>query len=146
MNAKERTKLARHLAGFRKLEKKSQVATVVDKPAAITMLGVWSACEKDWRPQGRAPKQDFELWRWLWQSVWFDLEGLAAISGLSETEAARVLRVCMGLRLVYPDGTISKHAQQLLEDHGRARAPGNAKGRPRGSRDKEKRKTRGEDE
>jgi hypothetical protein len=146
VNAKERNRLDRYLAGFRGEEKKSQVATVVDKPSAIVVLGVWAACAKDWRPKGRAPRDEFALWRWLWSCVWFDAEELAAVSGLSETEAARVLRMCMGLRLVYPDGSISKHAQQLLEDHGRSRRPGVAKGRPKGSKDRKARKVGSDDE
>ena len=147
MTGPEKKRLERYLARFVKAERKSQVATVAGDVDTMNVLAVWSACRKDWIPEGRAPKDDFELWRWLWSCVWFDREELAALSNLGELQAERVLRRCYGLRIAYPDGGISKHATQLLEAHGRANEPEKSnRGRPKGSKDSKPRKKRSSDE
>ena len=143
MTGPEKKRLDSYLAPYRKTEKKAQVATIADNAEALKVLAVWPATQRDWRPFGRAPRDEFERWRWLWSCVWLDREELAAFSDLGEMQAERVLRVCYGLRIAYPDGTISKHAQQLLESHGKAKDPGTVtRGRPKGSKDKTPRKGR----
>ena len=146
MTGAEKRRLAKFLAPYRKAEKRAQVATIADNSEVLKVLATWPACRRDWRPEGRAPKDAFERWRWLWSCVWLDVEELAAFSDLGELQAERVLRVCYGLRIAYPDGTISKPAQTLLESHGKARDPGTAtRGRPKGSKDKKPRKSRAND-
>ncbi len=140
-------KLAGYLAEFRKQEKKSQVATIADNRDVVAVLAVWPACARAWRPVGKAPREPFARWRWLWRCVWLDLEELAGHSQQGLLEAESNLRVCYALRIAYPDGTISKHAKQLIESHGRARDPSKVTtGRPKGSKDKAPRKSRKSDE
>lgn len=146
MNAANKKRLDKLVAEFQGQEERSQVATIVDNRDAIGILGAWCAIEKDWRPAGKMPRDGLGKWRWLWSCAYYNQEELAALSGLDEKQAARTLRVCVGMRLIYPNGEISTHAQELLEAHGRAKAPGPARGRPPGSKDKKKRKTRGSDD
>lgn len=135
-------RLDKLVAAFKQAECKTDTATIANNEDAIRMLAVWSACAKDWRPKGRQPTRKDERWRWMWLCLHFDLEELAALSGVSEAQTMRVLRQCMGVRVAYPNGEISEHARKLIEDHGRAKGPGTTRGRPRGAKDTKPRKSR----
>lgn len=146
MNSTEKKRLEGLLKPYRAEERKAHLATMIDDTDAIRVLAAWGSCRSDWKPEGATPRDEGERWRWLWSCVWFDREELAARSKLSETQVERLLRVCVGARVAYPDGNISKYARILVEDFVRARSPGHQRGRPKGTKDKVKRKKRGSDD
>lgn len=62
----------------------------------------------------KAPATDVYKWRWIWQGVQFDPVELATFTGLRE-KVLFALDICIGNRLIYPDGTISKIIKERLE-------------------------------
>ena len=60
MTGAEKRRLDAYCAPYRKAEKRAQVATIADNEEALRVLAVWPACRSDWRPEGRAPRDEFE--------------------------------------------------------------------------------------
>ncbi len=108
--------LSKMLAPFRKLEKPEQLATVIDSAEAVRVLGSWPSTVKKWtKSKGRAPRSSARLWEWLWAGVEYDRSGLGSRARLSNARAHSMLSVLMSARLVYPDGTIAKPAQEFVD-------------------------------
>lgn len=129
------------LGAFRKLEKREDLAIIVDDPAAIRFLAAWRRQSPTWRqPRAKQPTELGLLWIWLWAGVHYDRSDLAVASKLNESAAELYLRSCMSARIVYPDGTISKPAERLITAHVTNRFPGTRRGRPPGVKDAAKRK------
>ena len=103
------------IAPQRKLEDAAQLATVIDSPEAIRVLAAWPATRKAWKKAaGKAPASSGPRWEWLWRGAKIDHDSLARTARLAADQAMAMLRVLVAARVVYPDGTISKHAAQLV--------------------------------
>lgn len=103
------------LAAQRKREEAGQLATVIDSPEAIRVLAAWPATRKTWKKAaGKPPANPRARWEWLWRGVKLDPDSLARTARLAADQALAMLRVLQAARVVYPDGTISKHAHELV--------------------------------
>ena len=58
---------------------------------------------------------DVAQWNWLWEQVGFDENKFGVVAGLRAQDVGRMVSRLIGLRLVYPDGTISRYAKQYLQ-------------------------------
>ena len=131
--------LAELLRAFRDVEAQDQLAAVVDDRDAIRVLAAWRSVRWEWdAPSKRSPWDLGELWIWLWTGGRFDLEAIAAAVGSSLGIVEAALAVLVNARAVYPDGTISAHAQLLVEAHVSKCYPRRAVGRPKLSKNKPK--------
>lgn len=129
--------LAKLLEPFRSKENPAQLATVIDSPDAIRVIAAWTATRRAWKKaKGKPPKTLELLWSWLWRGVAFDRDTLAETSRLASDQAHYVLRALVAARIVYPDGTITQYAEELIDgyvekrmkQHGRPTT--SAKGKP----------------
>lgn len=108
--------LASHLEAFKESESSAQLATVVDSPEAIKVIQAWTATRKTWKKAaGKAPVALELLWSWLWRGVKFDREALAEQARIAVDQSHYVLRALVAAKLVYPDGTITKAASELVD-------------------------------
>ena len=57
-----------------------------------------------------------EKWGWLWAQVAFSDQQLEEISGIPGPRLTRALNQAKGNRLLYPDGTVAKHAKRYLRN------------------------------
>ena len=134
------TDLTSLLSGFRKLEKREDLAGVVDDPVGIRFLAAWRRQVPTWkRSRAKQPTEIGLLWLWLWAGVRYDRDALAIAAKVNESTAELYLRSCVSARIVYPDGSISKPAERLIAAHVKNRFPGNRRGRPPGVKDSSKR-------
>ena len=104
------------LAPQRKLEAVDQLATVIDSPEAIRILASWPRLRRrTWKKVGGKPPADLGMrWEWLWRGVKLDPDSLARAARLAPDQSMAILRVLVAARVIYPDGTISKHAADLV--------------------------------
>ena len=92
------------------------VVTVIDDTQAKKILAAWTRYNAKWvKPRGRRPSNPDDLWYWLWEGVDFEPTTLASMANVSPHVVASKFEVLVHARLVFPDGTISKQARQLLE-------------------------------
>ena len=61
------------------------------------------------------PENDAERWNWLWLYTEFDKNQFAVIAGVRPQSSSALVSRIIGLRLVYPDGTVNKYASQYLQ-------------------------------
>lgn len=78
-------------------------------------------------------KNEREKWEWLWSVVEIDEQKFMLLSGVRIQDAKNLLARLMGLRLIYPDGTVNRLASQYLRSiiMGKIeRGSGKQRGRP----------------
>ena len=68
-------------------------------------------------------KDDVSKWNWLWSRVTYDTAGFGVVAGVRVQDAQILLQRLIGLRLVYPDGTIHTYARQYLQSLIMAKLP-----------------------
>ena len=128
------------LKGYRRLEKREDLAGVVDDPTGIRFLAAWRRQVPTWkRSRAKQPTEIGLLWMWIWTGVRYDREALGVAAKVNESTAELYLRSCVSARIVYPDGSISKPAARLIAAHVKNRVPGTRRGRPPGVKDASKR-------
>lgn len=119
----DRATLVGLLLRFRTNEPVVGAALIIDDVQAKKLLAAFSLSPlPPWHcPRGDSPvDDDRELWEWLWRgfaggpdSPHF-LADVAAAAGLSIQTAQSKWAMLRTSRLVYPDGTLSEMAQQVL--------------------------------
>lgn len=88
---------------------------LLDDPALCRVVVAWSMLPVEFRaPNGKPPENERERWEWLWEGSVYDVPDLAAACGLASSHVLALMRRAVAGRLVYPDGTISATAEQLL--------------------------------
>ena len=70
------------------------------------------------------------MWEWMWEQVEFDMNGFATVAGVKVYEASSLISRLKGLRLIYPDGSINKVAQEYLHELAMGKLS-RGKGRPK---------------
>lgn len=101
------------LAPFRAAE--NPVAVLAMRSSALaSVLLAWRYVRVEFRPPRRpspVPPSWDDIWRWC---TWSRLE-LAAATGMDHEELERTIAIARAHRLIYPDGTISRTAQDELD-------------------------------
>ncbi len=57
----------------------------------------------------------YERWAWLWDCVKCDTNAWGVVAGIKPQEVSTIFARLKGLRLIYPDGTISTLAKQYMQ-------------------------------
>lgn len=84
--------------------------------AARQLLAAWSPAWCAWTPPtSPAPADLTDRWRWLWGHVELHAPDFVAACALPQAAGLAAFEGLVALRLVYPDGTISRAAQRLLQ-------------------------------
>jgi|GEM_PF-5890362 len=131
---KQAEQLRSLLAPYRAQERRRQLAVVVGDEDAIRLLQSWTMVEVCWKPHARSvPK--YGRWSWLWRNVWYERDRLHDLAGVTAKRGRELLDRLITAQLVYPDGTITADAAELVEDHVDHRFPSRQRGRPKGSKD-----------
>lgn len=60
------------------------------------------------------PEEESERWEWLWQSMQYDIDNLAIISGIQKSLVETNIKTLKGNRVIYPDGSVSTSATKIL--------------------------------
>lgn len=107
---------------FRALEQPTDIGVLMDDEGFdATTMRVYSAWEKSshvWnRPATPCPddgRPTTAAWNWLRSGWSIDVGGIAEGAGVARETARELLTVLLRARLIYPDGSSSKHARQAL--------------------------------
>lgn len=115
-----RSDLQEYLSEFRVSESIIGLAVIADDPLARKVLSAWLTYPNipPWRaPRQKRPTDRRQLWTWLWLTAWekLDLEVFAAACGTTDDVLEQKLHMLINARLIYPDGTISKRAEQMIQ-------------------------------
>ena len=94
-------------------------------------LVAWKSVKIEFKPMADCHEtSDVAKWKWLWGQISYDQSGFMAVSGLKGQEVGAVVTRLIGLRLIYPDGSINNFARDYLQALIMAKLTGGKKGRP----------------
>lgn len=95
-------------------------------------LVAWRSVTIEYKPASDCScKDETSRWNWLWTQVDYDQSTFAAVSGTRTSEVGQLLTRLIGLRLIYPDGTINNLARQYLQAIIMSKLTGKRPGRPK---------------
>jgi hypothetical protein len=76
----------------------------------------WKSVEIKYKSKGDCDlMNEASKWNWLWDQVEFNSSDFGVVAGIRQQDVGRMVQRLIGLRLIYPDGTISKFAKQYLQ-------------------------------
>ena len=79
-------------------------------------LLAWKSVAVSFKDSQECPHEDDATrWKWLWEQVTYDQASFASVAGCKPQDAGPLLTRLIGLRLVYPDGSINGFARNLLQ-------------------------------
>jgi hypothetical protein len=91
------------------------VLPILEDEMAQKVLVAWPRITITRKPNSDPlPEDDNGVWRWLWRGVEFDANELASIAAIHVLMARQKVDQLRGNRLIFPDGTIAKMAEQLM--------------------------------
>jgi hypothetical protein len=101
------------LADFKKSEEPDSIVPLIDGPSLRNGLVAWKSVAITYKAAEECPYT--AKWNWLWTRVEYDTTRFGVIAGVRVQDASVLLQRLIGLRLVYPDGTIHKFGKQYLQ-------------------------------
>ena len=121
------------LARFKGMEKDSpeSVAPLLDNVELRNGLVSWRSVSIRYRDASDCHhKDETSQWNWLWQQIEYDKSTFGTVAGIKPAQVDTLITRLMGLRLIYPDGTINTMAKQYLSAMIMAKITGPRRGRP----------------
>ena len=123
------------LAWFKERDMQSPEAVhVLLRDAIVRNLVVaWTRIPVSFKlPRGKPPDDERLRWDWLWKGCSFDRERLASCLCLDRSKCHRLMDRAILFRMIYPDGTASRNAIDLIRQEIRKAIP-QPKGKPSSS-------------
>ena len=119
------------LAEFKESEAPENIVALVDSANLRNALVAWKSVTVIYnKAEDCGYKDETSQWNWLWQQITYDQSTFGTVAGLKAQETGSVLTRLIGLRLIYPDGTINELATQYLQSVIIAKLPKPKKAKP----------------
>jgi hypothetical protein len=101
---------------FKKNEEAENLMPLVEDAALRNGLVAWKSVVIRYKEATDCTfKDETSQWNWLWSQVEYDAAYFGVVAGVKTQEAQSLLNRLMGLRLIYPDGSINHYAKQYLQ-------------------------------
>lgn len=95
-------------------EAENLVAILDDKDLQLGMMA-WKNTKITYHTSQNCQSKDpIDRWEWLWSRIEFNEGDVGRVAGIKGQNASHLIYRLKGLRLIYPDGTISRFASQYL--------------------------------
>jgi hypothetical protein len=106
------------LSWFKSEEKPEAVLVVADDAALTKIVVAWPTIAVERKGQSTAPSTDseHEWWQWLWRNARFSTAEIAERTGIQGESLERKMRILIGNRVLYPDGTVNSFVQRYLRE------------------------------
>jgi hypothetical protein len=104
------------LAEFKASEEAENVVPLMEDKQLQNGVVAWKSVTVKHLELADCPETDpVKKWEWMWGRVKYELEGFAAVAGVRIQDVGPLINRMIGLRLIYPDGTINKLAKQYMQ-------------------------------
>lgn len=104
------------LAEFKKIEEPENIVPLMDDEMLRNGLVAWKSVSITYKKAESCSYNDKNSrWNWLWTMIEYDMTHFAIVAGVKPQDAVSLFRRLMGLRLIYPDGTINEFAKKYLQ-------------------------------
>ncbi len=108
------------LAWFKQNERPETVLLIADSPDLIKVVLAWTSLnithsQKTTEPNGNSEN---EVWEWLWKNTDYSPAELLEKLGptFSRLGLERKMKLLIGNRIIYPDGTVNSFVQKYLRE------------------------------
>ena len=129
------------LKDFKDNEEPDSIVPIIENEDLRNGIVAWKSVQVQYRgtaAQGCEDKDSVKRWDWMWAQITFDQGKFGVVAGIKAQEVQSLLARLIGLRLIYPDGTINTYARQYLQSiivsrlkiSGRKNPPEKPPGRP----------------
>lgn len=104
------------LKDFKQSEEPENIMPLVDDASLRNGVVAWkSVVIKNKKASDCPYKDDTSRWNWMWSQVEYDAAYFGVVAGVKVQEGRNLLDRLIGLRLIYPDGTVNVYAKQYLQ-------------------------------
>lgn len=103
---------------FKRDESPESLIQLIEDPELRVAIVAWQAVavEVDKGHDCPIPVEDVVgRWEWLWSHVRYDKEHFAVVANIRKHNVSHLMTRLIGLRLIYPDGTIHGMARNYLK-------------------------------
>lgn len=106
------------LRRFKERENPEAVLVVADDPEFTKIVIAWTSLDVRPvpKPSDLPGESERERWDWLWANTRYSLDDLTERSGLTASLIQRKLKLLIGNRVLYPDGTVNSFVQRYLRE------------------------------
>jgi len=104
------------LASFKKDEEAENIVAIIDDDDLQNGMIAWKSVRIKYKAAKDCIEKDtIDRWKWLWDQIEYDAQGFGVVAGARVQDVGKLLDRLIGLRLIYPDGTINTLARQYLQ-------------------------------
>jgi len=120
------------LQRFKDSEDPENLVPLMEDQTLRNGLVAWKSVSIKYKPAEECSFQDeTSRWNWLWTQIEYDSNTFAAVSGTKAQNVQTLITRLIGLRLIYPDGTVNmlarKYLQAMIMEKINKRRPGRPK-------------------
>lgn len=107
------------LKDFQKIQNHENVVPLLEDVNLRNGLVAWTSVELTYKDDYDTAKCEVNTtngkWKWLWNYVSYNEEDYMIVSGVQKHEVKSLVHRLKGLKLIYPDGSISNFAKMYLQ-------------------------------
>jgi hypothetical protein len=104
------------LASFKKDEEAENIVAVINDDELQNGLIAWKSVRIKYKTATDCNESDpTAKWNWLWDQIDYDSQAFGVVAGAKAQDVGRLIARLIGLRLIYPDGTINTLSKQYLQ-------------------------------
>ena len=112
------------LESFKRSEEPENLVPLIEDADLRNGVVAWKSVTLKNKPAEDCKyKDDASKWNGMWSRVEFEPTTFGVVAGVKPADTERLLKRLIGLRLIYPDGTIHTYASQYLQSIIMARLP-----------------------
>ncbi len=104
------------LGEFKSAEDVENIVPLMNNSELQSSLIAWKSVKTAIDPSIECEfTEEHDKWEWLWAHTKYDPNSFAIVAGLRPQDAGKIIVRLIGLRLIYPDGTINNCAKLFLQ-------------------------------
>lgn len=104
------------LSEFKATEDPENIMPLLEDEVLRNGMVAWKSVMIKFKPIEECSYKDKNSrWNWLWTMVEYDMGHFAVVAGVRQQEAVSLVQRLIGLRLIYPDGTINDFGKKYLQ-------------------------------
>jgi hypothetical protein len=101
---------------FKGAEEPENIMPLLDDEILRNGVVAWKSVTITFKPLEECKYKDKNSrWNWLWTMVDYDVAHFGVVAGVKQQEAVSLVQRLIGLRLIYPDGTINVFAKKYMQ-------------------------------
>lgn len=100
---------------FKESETADSIIPLVESAELRNGVVAWKSVRVKYKGSHQcSEKEDHLKWEWMWQQIEFDMRNFGVVAGVKPQDSQNLFNRLKGLRLIYPDGTVSDIATKYL--------------------------------